>query len=327
MSATMQSSYSPPVAALAWLGRQGTRALAALVFIGLAVPPLGEMLRPYISQSVFVLLCISFTRVDVAALRTYLSRPMLVVGATLWSAVGIPLLFAAGSLITRLDQTSPELFLGVMLQSVTSPMNSAPALVALMGLDATLVLITLVTTTALVPFTAPLIASLFFGGVLSMSPMVLGLKLVGLLAGAIVVATVIRRLAGPAAIVRYGQAIDGFTVIVLLVLVSGLMGSVAMSFWADPVGVLLVTLLAFGTAILLLGLTVLVFRKAGHERAWALGFMVSQRNLGLMLAAANGGLPGLTWLYFALSQFPIYLFPQFLKPLFRRERTIPEPRP
>ena len=38
-------------------------------------------------------------------------------------------------------------------------------------------------------------------------------------------------------------------------------------------------------------------------------------------------LPGLTWLYFALSQFPIYLFPQFLKPLFRRERTIPEPRP
>ena len=160
-----------------------------------------------------------------------------------------------------------------------------------------------------------------------MSPLVLGLKLIGLLAGAIVVATVIRRLAGPAAIVRYGQAIDGFTVIVLLVLVSGLMGSVALSFWADPVGMLLVSLLAFGTAILLLGLTVLVFRKAGHERAWALGFMVSQRNLGLMLAAANGGLPGLTWLYFALSQFPIYLFPQFLKPLFRRERTIPDPRP
>jgi BASS family bile acid:Na+ symporter len=159
-----------------------------------------------------------------------------------------------------------------------------------MGLDATLVLITLVTTTALVPFTAPLIASLFFGGVLSMSPLVLGLKLIGLLAGAIVVATVIRRLAGPAAIVRYGQAIDGFTVIVLLVLVSGLMGSVAMSFWADPVGMLLVSLLAFGTAIPLLGLTVLVFRKAGHERAWALGHGVPAQ-LGLMLAAANGGRP------------------------------------
>lgn len=324
---SLQKSLALPVAALAWLGRQGTRALMALVFIGLAVPPLGEMLKPYISHSVFVLLCISFTRVDVAALRSHLSRPMLVIGATLWSAVGIPLLFAAGSLITRLDQTSPELFLGVMLQSVTSPMNSAPALVALMGLDATLVLITLVTTTAMVPFTAPLIASIFFGQALSISPLALGLKLIGLLAGAIVVATAVRRLAGPAAIVRYSQAIDGFTVIVLLVLVSGLLGSVAMSFWADPVGVLLVTLLAFVAAVALLGLTVLVFRKAGHERAWALGFMVSQRNLGLMLAAANGGLPGLTWLYFALSQFPIYLFPHLLKPMFRRDRTVSQPAP
>jgi hypothetical protein len=29
-------------------------------------------------------------------------------------------------------------------------------------------------------------------------------------------------------------------------------------------------------------------------------------------------LPGTTWLYFALSQFPIYLSPQLLKPIVRR---------
>ena len=46
--------------------------------------------------------------------------------------------------------------------------------------------------------------------------------------------------------------------------------------------------------------------------------MVSQRNMGLMLAATDGALPGLTWLYFALSQFPIYLAPQLLKPLAQR---------
>jgi BASS family bile acid:Na+ symporter len=50
----------------------------------------------------------------------------------------------------------------------------------------------------------------------------------------------------------------------------------------------------------------------------ALGLMVSQRNMGLMLAATDGALPGLTWLYFALSQFPIYLTPQLLKPLAQR---------
>jgi hypothetical protein len=40
--------------------------------------------------------------------------------------------------------------------------------------------------------------------------------------------------------------------------------------------------------------------------------------MGLMVAATGGALPGLTWLYFALSQFPIYLSPQLLKPIVGR---------
>ena len=68
----------------------------------------------------------------------------------------------------------------------------------------------------------------------------------------------------------------------------------------------------------LLGVTTLIFRQVGHDRALALGLMVSQRNMGLMLAATDGVLPGTTWLYFALSQFPIYLSPQLLKPIVRR---------
>jgi len=35
------------IATLAWLGRQGTRAIAALVFVGIAVPPLGTPLKPF----------------------------------------------------------------------------------------------------------------------------------------------------------------------------------------------------------------------------------------------------------------------------------------
>jgi hypothetical protein len=46
-----------------------------------------------------------------------------------------------------------------------------------------------------------------------------------------------------------------------------------------------------------------------------------------MLAATDGVLPGLTWLYFALCQFPIYLSPQLLKPIVRKlsARTLPRP--
>ena len=72
---TLQRSARVPVTALAWVGRQGTRAIAALVFIGLAVPPLGELLKPFVTEAIFVLLCISFMRVDTAALRDHLRQP------------------------------------------------------------------------------------------------------------------------------------------------------------------------------------------------------------------------------------------------------------
>lgn len=81
-----------------------------------------------------------------------------------------------------LDMRSPDLFLALMLQAVASPMMAAPALAAVMGLDSTLALITLVTSTALVPITAPLFAYVFFGTALTLSPLGLGLKLVAILA-------------------------------------------------------------------------------------------------------------------------------------------------
>src|SRR5215469_4019629 len=136
MSPVLQKSLALPVHALAWLGAQGTRAVATLVFIGIAVPPLGEFLKPYVTEAIFLLLCISFMRVDLGALRNYLRRPGLVIAATAW-----------------------------------------PALAAVMGLDATLVLVTLVTSTALVPLTAPLFAYVFLGTALKLSPLGLGLKL------------------------------------------------------------------------------------------------------------------------------------------------------
>jgi BASS family bile acid:Na+ symporter len=131
----------------------------------------------------------------------------------------------------------------------------------------------------------------------------------------LLVAAFIRRAAGIAAIRRHAAAIDGINILILLVFVAAVMGNVAGGVWADPVRIMLFAALAFAVFFALLGATALIFRKAGPERALALGLMVSQRNMGLMLAATSGALPGTTWLYFALSQFPIYLLPQLLKPI------------
>jgi predicted permease len=318
MPATLQRCLAVPVQALAWLGGQGTRAIAALVFIGIAVPPLGELLRPFVTEAIFLLLCISFMRVDLGALRDHWRRPGLVLAATAWTTLGVPLIAGASCLATGLDTHSPDLFLALMLQAVASPMMAAPALAALMGLDATLVLVTLVTSTVLVPVTAPLFAYAFFGTALTLSPLGLGLKLFAILAGSLSVAAVIRWRAGIAAIRRHAAAIDGFNILILYVFVAAVMGGVVGGFLADPVRMMALAMLAFAVFFGLLGVTALIFRKAGRERALALGLMASQRNMGLMLAATDGVLPGTTWLYFALCQFPIYLSPQLLKPLVRR---------
>lgn len=304
-----------PAALFSWLGRQGTRAISALVVIGITIPLIGEMLRPFVAEAIFVLLCIAFLRVDAAAFRACLRRPGLVLAATTWTSLILPALFCISFLVLGLKENSPDLFLALVLQTTASPMMAAPALAALMGLDATLVLVTLVTSTALVPLTAPLFIRLFIGSALTLSPLALGAKLFAILAGSALVGFALRRIVGIAAIERQKDKINGFSIVAMFVFVAAIMENVAARFLAAPMITIGIAALASVVFFVMLGLTTMVFTFAGRERALALGFMVSQRNLGLMVAATGSSLPGLAWLYFALSQFPIYLSPQLLQPL------------
>ena len=78
-------------AALAWLGRQGTRALAVSVFFGLALPQLAAYVKPYLGETVFVLLLFSYLRTDPAAFIRYIRAPKLTIIAALWVMVVVPL--------------------------------------------------------------------------------------------------------------------------------------------------------------------------------------------------------------------------------------------
>jgi predicted Na+-dependent transporter len=314
------SPLATTAAALAWLGRQGTRAIAAIVFIGIAVPPLGALLKPFVTEAIFALLCIAFLRVDLMALRGYLQRPALVLAATLWTMLVIPLMIGVGSVLIGLDVSAPDLYLGLMLYAVAPPMMAAPAFAAVLGLDATLVLVVLVGGSLLTPLTAPAFAYWFVGSALSLSPLALGLRLFAILAGSVLVAVILRRIIGATAIERRKQEIDGVNILVALVFVAAVMENVASRALADPMLVIALTVLAFALTFATFALTVLMFAGSDRERTLALAFTVSQRNMGLMLAATGGVLPDLVWLYFGLSQFPIYLTPQLFKLLVRREK-------
>src|ERR1700722_6344605 len=81
-------------AALAWIGRQGTRAVALSVFAGLALPWLAAAAEPASPRSRFVLLCLAFLRVRMADLRGHVRRPGLVLAVLAWMMIATPL--AAG---------------------------------------------------------------------------------------------------------------------------------------------------------------------------------------------------------------------------------------
>jgi len=109
---------------LSWLGRQGTRAVAALIVIGIAMPSIGALLKPFVTEAVFVLLCIAFLRVDAAAFRSYLGRPAIVLAATAWTSLVIPSLFGASYLAFGLENQSPDLFLALVLQAIAPPLSA-----------------------------------------------------------------------------------------------------------------------------------------------------------------------------------------------------------
>src|SRR6266498_2588400 len=68
----------------------------------------------------------------------------------------------------RSQRSVPDLFLALVLQAIASPLMAAPAFAALMELDATLVLCTMVASTALLPLTAPVFAYAFIGPALTL---------------------------------------------------------------------------------------------------------------------------------------------------------------
>lgn len=313
-----------PGEALAWLGRQGTRALAAMVFIGMAVP-IGEPLKPYVPEAVFVLLVLSFLRVDPAALRAHAARPLFLAAVVAWIMIALPALLLLAARLFGIDQRAPDLMLAMVLQGAAAPLMSSPAIAALLGLDAALVLLGMVVCTALLPLIAPLFFAEFASVGFNLAPLTLGLKLLGILAGAVLIATVIRKAAGREWIARQEQKIDGVNVLILFIFVVALMGDVGARLIAEPLLLIGLTALSFVLSFGFLGLTMLVFAAAGPRKALALGLMASQRNMALMVAAAGTGVPDLTWLYFAVAQFPIYVMPQMLKPLARKINAVHAP--
>ncbi len=186
-----------------------------------------------------------------------------------------------------------------------------------MGLDIAFSLAALIASNALSPFTTVAFSYLFLGSSL-FSPVDLGIKLFLLFAGAALVAYVIRRLAGAEWIERQKEMLDGLNVLAVFVFAIAAMESVPRHVIADPLFSLELLLVILLLTVAWIGLSVLVFWRAGFDRGLVVGLLAGFRNVGAIMAVLGATLPDVAWFFFALVQFPIFLFPAALQPLARR---------
>jgi hypothetical protein len=304
-------------AALGLVGRHGTLVAAMSIFVGLAVPALAASFKPYLGEAIVVMLTLAFLRVDPAELRRYWTRPGLIAAATVWAMLVVPTLVGVVFLAFGLDQRMPGLYFMLVLQMSAPGLMSSPALAALLGLDVALTLASLVVSCAITPFTASLFTHIFLGTALA-SPLGFGVRLFLIIVGCALVATVIRLVTGKTFIEAQRERIDGLSVLAMFMFAVAAMDGVTDHFRTNPMLVIELTALAFALALIMIALTGLVFLRAGRARAFAIGLIAGNRNIGLMLTATGFVVPDVAWLYFAVAQFPIYLLPHLLKPLVRR---------
>jgi len=306
-----------PATALALAGRHGTLVAAASIFIGLFVPPLSKAFKPYLGEAIVVMLTLAFLRVNPKELWAHWTRPGLIAAATVWVMLVVPLMLGAVFVLFGMDHLAPGLYFMLVLQISAPGLTSSPALAAVLGLDVALTLASLIVSTAITPLTASLFTHIYLGTALA-SPVTFGLRLLAIIGGCALAATVVRRISGDTFIEAQRERIDGLSMIAMSTFAIAAMDGVVDHFRADPLLVVGLTALAFVLALGMIALTALVFLRAGAARAFAIGLIAGNRNIGLMLAATGFVVPDLAWLYFALVQFPIYLLPHLLKPLARR---------
>jgi predicted Na+-dependent transporter len=311
--------------ALAWLGRQGTKAVAASLAVGIAIPPLAAALKPIFTAAIFLLLVFAFLRVDPADLRARFASPAKVSITSLWIMVASPVLCGLALSFIGLDRIGPGIALGLIMYMAAPPVMASTAFAAFLRLDTAISLAVLIVCTAATPLLSPLIISFFAGSALNLDVAQLVWRLIAILGGAFVTAQILRWFFGSEKISANSGTIDGISVVLLILFGVTAMDGVTVRAIRDPLLIAGLTLLVFALAIGLYVLTSLLFWREGPKTSLALGFSAAHRNMGALMAAGGSALPELTWIYFGVAQFPIYFLPLLIAPFVHRlvERRLP----
>ncbi len=295
-----------PLALLAFAGRNGPLMLFAGVFIGLMVPALANAARPLLGAAVFVFTLGAFLKVDLPSFKRETAAPEWI-AVLAWTTFGVPLTMYLVLLLWKPDAALGQ---SMMLCMLAPPVGSAAAIAAMLGLSAPLSLLATVFATILAPLYLPPLANWSAGYHLEIDPTAMALRLLLIVGGACVAATLLRRYAGQF-VTHNPYAMTGIAVLGLILVAIGAMRGMQNYFLEHPLKVFSYLAIAFlvngGFQVLSAGL----FWREGRLRALTVGLVSGNRNVTLVWAAAGTSIMGNqeVELYLAMSVFPIFMLP------------------
>ncbi len=305
---------------LEWAARRGAALLALGIFAGLFAPPLAAAFRGVITPTVVVLMTLVLLRVELAQVLAHLRRPLLVAALLVWLLALCPLLAWA---LVRLAGLDGPLGAALVIMATGCAATSSPAFARLVGLDGEISLVVAVLSTLLIPLTAPPLALGLLGIDLAISIQGLMARLALVVGLPMLLSIAIRRLMGPARLAEWGRAVDGAVVLMVVFYGFGVMDGMLAKLLAEPGFVLGGTALAFAGAFALNAATALAFRPAGRVFALSAGLLSGNRNMALYLAVLPAATDPRILLFFAMCQFPLFLSPFLLRPLYARLAGLP----
>jgi predicted Na+-dependent transporter len=306
---------NPVVLVLQHMGRRATTLLPFSLLLGLLFQDIAAATRPLLMPLAVTLLMLALARVDWDRLSALLRRPGLAIALSLLNLIAVPLVVWP---IWQGLGLWPGLVAALCLSAMAPGIISAATTATFLRLDSSLALLISLFTNFLVPFTLPPLALWLLGLDLKIGLLDLSLRLGLIVALALVGAIVIRRFLG-AKVTEAGPALDGLSVAVLMIFAIPLMDGVVARALAEPMKLGGFIAGAFA-GMLLCNLVMAVGMLPILDRRIALtaGYCSGGRHNALLMAVLPVTADPDIFLFIAAVQFPIYLIPTLLQPLYRR---------
>lgn len=299
--------------------RAGPALLACGIFGGVLAPPLARVMHPAIAPSVVGLMTLVLLRVDIPAAFAHLRRPFHLLAIVAFLLLACPLLAWLAVMPLGLD---PAVAAGVVMFATGCAATSSPAFARLVGLDPELTLLATLSTTFLVPLTAPPLIWALAGVDFSIGTGPFMGKLALIVGLPLALSLLLRRVVGTARLTPLGPAVDGAVVWLVVIYGIGVMDGLTARALADPAWVAQALAAAFAVDFGLNALTAGVFGWMGRRAACSAGLMSGNRNMALFLATLPAGADPRLALFFALCQFPLFMSPFLLRPVYQWLRRV-----